>query len=112
MNTSELLKSLANEAKELSNETKRKTNNTHEITLINYPDIIITKTMKSQKKHLVILFSSGTAFVKTENEKRKCLTGLSLQSKFVMEKLPRRKEQETKICLRLKKMSWTVGLSR
>ena len=69
MNTSELLKSLANEAKELSNETKRQTNNTYEITLINYPDIIITKTMKSQKKHLVILFSSGTAFIKTENEK-------------------------------------------
>ena len=71
-NTSELLKALANEAKELTvvdEKKKRISNNTHEMTLINYPDLIVTKTMKSQKKHLVILFSSGTAFIKTENEK-------------------------------------------
>ena len=45
-------------------------------------------------------------------EKRKPLTDLSLQLKFVMEKLPMQKEQGTRICLRMKKMSWTVGLSR
>lgn len=72
--TNELLKQLALEARELTGEVpkatatpKAKPSVEFTITLAEYPDLIVTRKQPKVTKHLVILFTAGTAFIKTEN---------------------------------------------
>ena len=79
MNTNELLRSLAKEARQLKNgpdegqeetakKTPKKKESPYAVTLLQYPDVIVTKTTPRMQKHLVILFSAGSAFIKTEQK--------------------------------------------
>lgn len=72
--TNELLKQLALEARELTGEIpktptapKAKPSVEFAITLAEYPDLIVTRKQPKVTKHLVILFTAGTAFIKTES---------------------------------------------
>jgi hypothetical protein len=72
--TNELLKQLALEARELTGEAtktaatpKAKPSVEFTITLAEYPDLIVTRKQPKVTKHLVILFTAGTAFIKTES---------------------------------------------
>lgn len=69
--TNELLKQLALEARELTGEVpkapKAKPSVEFTITLAEYPDLIVTRKQPKVTKHLVILFTAGTAFIKTES---------------------------------------------
>ncbi len=79
-NSTELLRKLAAEAaqmKDLSGpkgekkeEKEKKPNSEYNITLYEYPDLIITRTTPRTKKHLILMPSAGAAFIKTEEKGR------------------------------------------
>lgn len=74
--TNEILRALAMEARELTAPVeegkatpatkKAKAEPTFSVTLAEYPDLIVTRVSPKMTKHLVILFTAGTAFIKTE----------------------------------------------
>ena len=74
--TNELLRSLALEARALGAQVdgeedkpvaeKKKPSLEFQITLAEYPDLIVSRIQARTTKHLVILFTAGTALIKTE----------------------------------------------
>lgn len=71
--TNELLRQLAMEARNMDSQeekkaTPRKTNAPQfEVTLAEYPDLIVTRTTATTKRTLVILFTAGAAFIKNND---------------------------------------------
>lgn len=71
--TNELLRQLAMEARNMDAQeekkaTPRKTNVPQfEVTLAEYPDLIVTRTTATTKRTLVILFTAGAAFIKNND---------------------------------------------
>lgn len=76
-NNSEILRSLAKEARELQGglnqeeitSAESKNDNGFILTLAEYPDIIISKQTPKITRHLIIMPSASTCFIKTENNK-------------------------------------------
>ena len=79
-NTSDLLRSLALEARTLEKKTEeegkevivkkaaKKTAPTFAITLYEYPDIIVTKTTSTAVKHLIMMPTAKSVFFKEEKK--------------------------------------------